>query len=124
MAKPGSVIGWLLAEDDRGRLLEQYKPKYEKTVAHHVTLKTEAERDPLPHEVRAQIVGRTDDESGVEAMIVAIDGSTDRPGGSTYHITWSLGDGRRARESNDVLKERGWEELDHPNPIKLEPGRF
>jgi len=124
MAKPGSVIGWLLAEDDRGRLLEQYKPKYEKTVAHHVTLKTEAERDPLPHEVLAQIVGRTDDESGVEAMIVAIDGSTDRPGGSTYHITWSLGDGRRARESNDVLKERGWEELDHPIPIKLEPGRF
>ena len=124
MAKPGSVIGWLLAEDDRGRLLEQYKPKYEKTVAHHVTLKTEAERDPLPHEVRAQIVGRTDDESGVEAMVVAIDGSTDRPDGSTYHITWSLGDGRRARESNDVLKERGWEELDHPNPIKLEPGRF
>ena len=124
MAKPGSVIGWLLAEDDRGRLLEQYKPKYEKTVAHHVTLKTEAERDPLPHEVRAQIVGRTDDESGVEAMIVAIDGSTDRPDGSTYHITWSLGDGRRARESNDVLNERGWEELDHPNPIKLEPGRF
>jgi len=124
MAKPGSVIGWLLAEDDRGRLLEQYKPKYEKTVAHHVTLKTEAERDPLPHEVRAQIVGRSDDESGVEAMVVAIDGSTDRPDGSTYHITWSLGDGRRARESNDVLKERGWEELDHPNPIKLEPGRF
>ena len=124
MAKPGSVIGWLLAEDDRERLLEQYKPKYEKTVAHHVTLKTEAERDPLPHEVRAQIVGRTDDESGVEAMIVAIDGSTDRPGGSTYHITWSLGDGRRARESNDVLNERGWEELDHPIPIKLEPGRF
>ncbi|MCH8615740.1 hypothetical protein LZ016_06455 [Sphingomonas sp. SM33] len=124
MAKPGSVIGWLLAEDDRGRLLEQYKPKYEKTVAHHVTLKTEAERDPLPHEVLAQVVGRTDDESGVEAMVVAIDGSTDRPDGSTYHITWSLGDGRRARESNDVLKERGWEELDHPIPIKLEPGRF
>jgi hypothetical protein len=124
MAKPGSVIGWLLAEDDRERLLEQYKPKYEKTVAHHVTLKTEAERDSLPHEVRAQIVGRTDDESGVEAMVVAIDGSTDRPDGSTYHITWSLGDGRRARESNDVLKERGWEELDHPIPVKLEPGRF
>jgi hypothetical protein len=124
MAKPGSVIGWLLAEDDRERLLEQYKPKYEKIVAHHVTLKTDAERDPLPHEVRAQIVGRTDDDSGVEAMVVAIDGSTDRPDGSTYHITWSLGDGRRARESNDVLKERGWEELDHTIPIKLEPGRF
>ena len=23
-----------------------------------------------------------------------------------------------------LLKERGWEELDHPIPITLEPGRF
>lgn len=124
MAKPGTVIGWLLAEDDRERLLEQFEPKYENTVAHHVTLRTDAASDPLPHEVRAQIVGSTDDEQGVQAMVVAIDGTTDRPDGSTYHITWSLGEGRRARESNDVLKERGWEELDHPIPIKLEPGRF
>ena len=100
MAKPGSVIGWLLADDDRQRLLEEYKPKYEKTVAHHVTLQTNAEREPEPREVKAAIVGRTDDESGVEAMVVTIDGSTDRPDGSTYHITWSLGPDRRARESN------------------------
>lgn len=124
MAKPGSVIGWLLADDDRERLLKEYPPRFEKTVAHHVTLKTEAEQDPLPPAVKAQIVGRTDDDGGVEAMVVAIDGSTDRPDGSTYHITWSLGEGRRARESNDVLKERGWQELDHPIPVKLEPGRF
>ena len=124
MAKPGSVIGWLLAEDDRERLLQEFPPKFQQTVAHHVTLKTEAEMDPLPPDVRAAIVGRTDDEQGVEAMVVAIDGSTDRADGSTYHITWSLSDGRRARESNDVLKERGWQELDHPIPIKLEPGRF
>jgi hypothetical protein len=124
MAKPGSVIGWLLAEDDRKKLLEQFPPKFEKTVAHHVTLRTEAEKEPLPPEVTAQVVGRTDDEKGVEAMVVAIDGTTDRPDGSIYHITWSLGDGRRARESNDVLKERGWDELDHPIPIRLQPGRF
>jgi hypothetical protein len=124
MAKPGSVIGWLLAQNDREQLLQQFRPKYEKTVAHHVTLKTDAENDPLPPEVRAVIVGRTDDERGVEAMVVSIDGSTDRPDGSTYHITWSLGADRRARESNDVLKERSWEELDHPIPVRLEPGRF
>jgi hypothetical protein len=124
MARPGSVIGWLLAEDDRAKLLEQFPPRFQKTVAHHVTLKTDAEQDPLPPAVKAQIIGRTDDEKGVEAMVMTIDGTTDRPDGSTYHITWSLADGRRARESNDVLKERGWEELDHPIPIKLEPGRF
>jgi hypothetical protein len=124
MAKPGSVIGWLLAENDREKLLQHFPPKFEKTVAHHVTLKTDAEKDPLPAEVKAQVVGRTDDESGVEAMVVAIDGTTDRPDGSTYHITWSLGDGRRARESNDVIRDRGWQKLDEPIPVKLQPGRF
>ena len=124
MAEPGSVVGWLLAKDDRERLLEHFPPKFEKIDAHHVTLTSEAMGDPIPGEVRAAIVGRTDDEKGVEAMVVSIDGSTDRPDGSTYHITWSLGYGRRARESNDVLRERGWQELDHPIPIKLEPGRF
>ena len=124
MAKPGSVIGWLLAEDDREKLLQQIPPKFEKTLAHHVTLKSEAERDPLPNDVKAEVVGRTDDESGVEAMIVAIDGTTGRPDGSTYHITWSLGDGRRARESNDVIRERGWQKLDQPIPVRLQPGRF
>ena len=124
MAKPGSVIGWLLDEGDRERLLQEFPPKFEKTVAHHVTLQTEAEREPLPPDVKAQVVGRADDESGVEAMVVAIDGSTDRHDGSTYHITWSLGEGRRARESNDVLRERGWQELDHPISVKLQPGRF
>jgi hypothetical protein len=124
MAKPGSVIGWLLSEEDRETLLTQFPPRYENIVAHHVTLQTDAEREPLPAAVTAQIVGRTDDEKGVEAMVVAIDGSTDRHDGSTYHITWSLGDGRRARESNDVLRERGWDEFDPPIPISLEPGRF
>ncbi|WP_426693195.1 hypothetical protein ACMC5O_000467 [Sphingomonas sediminicola] len=124
MAKPGSVIGWLLAEDDREKLLQQFPPKFEKTVAHHVTLKSEAERDRLPNDVEAEVVGRTDDESGVEAMVVAVDGTTDRPDGLTYHITWSLGGGRRARESNDVIRERGWHKLDQPIPVKLQPGRF
>ena len=124
MARPGSVIGWLLDEDDREKLLQQFPPRYQKAVAHHVTLKTDAENDPLPPPVKAEVVGRTDDGEGVEAMVVTIDGTTDRPDGSTFHITWSLGDGRRARESNDVLRERGWDELDQAIPVRLEPGRF
>ncbi len=125
MAKPGTVIGWLLAQEDRAKLLQRFPPKYDKTVAHHVTLSTGATGStPLPPEVKAQIVGHTDNDQGVEAMVVAIDASTDRPDGSTYHITWSLGPGRRARESNDVLEERGWQELDPPIPVTLEPGRF
>ena len=54
MAKPGSVIGWLLADDDRERLLKEFPPRFDKPIAHHVTLKTEAEKDPLPADVRSR----------------------------------------------------------------------
>jgi uncharacterized phage protein gp47/JayE len=124
MAKPGTVIGWTLDEGERSALLEQLPPRHANVVAHHVTLATDAADLDVPNEVRAAIVGRTDDEAGVEAMVVAIDGSTARPDGSTFHITWSLGQGRRARESNNVLKQRGWQELDHPIPITLTPARI
>ncbi len=114
----------MLDAKERGRLLQQFPPRYAKPVAHHVTLMTDAEKEPLPPDVRASIVGSTDDGEGVQAMVVTIDGETARPDGSTYHITWSLNDGRHARESNDVLKERGWEELDHPIPLTLKPARI
>ena len=124
MAKPGSVIGWTLDQQDRADLLKQYPPRFAKVVAHHVTLATDAEHRDLPPDVRAAIVGRTDDDQGVEAMVVTIDGDTVRPDGSTFHITWSLGEGRRARESNDVLKEHGWTKFDHPIPVNLTPARI
>ena len=124
MAKPGSVIGWTLDADERAALLDQFPPRYATVVAHHVTLATDAEDRALPHDVRASIVGRTDDDDGVEAMVVTIDGDTARPDGATFHISWSLGEGRRARDSNDVLKQRGWQELDHPVPISLTPARI
>ena len=124
MARPGSVIGWTLDQSDRAELLKQHPPRYAKVVAHHVTLATDAEDRDLPPPVRAAIVGRADDGQGVEALVVTIDGETKRTDGSTFHITWSLGNGRRARESNDVLKEGGWQKLDHPMPIAVSPARM
>jgi hypothetical protein len=59
-------------------------------------------------------------------LIISIDGSTDRPDGSTYHVTWSLdrSRGRKAVQSNDVIADRGWEPLPAPVPIHIEPARF
>ena len=125
MAKPGTVTGWKLSHDERERLLERFPPKYGAAIADHVTLRTGATPEtPLPRNAEARVVGRTDDGSSLEALVVELDGTTDRPDGSTYHITWSLGPGRKARESNDVLRDRGWEHLDAPIPIELEPARF
>ena len=128
MAKSGngqSVTGWKLDRDQRKELLQQFPARYANVVADHVTLKAKSSSSaPTPEPVVGEIVGRADDGKGVEAMVVSIHGSTDRPDGSTWHITWSLGDGRRAKESNDVIREHGWEPFDLPMPVQLAPARW
>jgi hypothetical protein len=125
MARPGTVTGWKLPPEERERLLQRFPPKYENVVADHVTLRTgTTSSTPLPRKPDARIVGRADDGKSLECLVVELDGTTGRPDGSTYHITWSLGPGRDARESNDVLRDKGWDTLDAPVPIQLEPARF
>lgn len=126
MAKPGSVIGWKLDLDQRDQLLRQFPANYADVIADHVTLKTDAAADPFPPCVESQLVGHADDGDSLECMVVTIDGTTDRPDGSIFHITWSLdkSKGRQARESNDLLKDRGWTRFEQPVPIRLQPARF
>ena len=120
-----SVIGWKLDREQRKELLQQFPPRYGEVVADHVTLQADAAEDAaLPDETLGEIVGRVDDGEGVEAMVVSIGGTSDRPDGSIYHITWSLADGREAKESNDVLAAREWETFDMPMPVKLQPAHF
>ena len=120
MAKPRTVTGWKLPQDDRSRLLECFPAKYRNVIADHVTLRTGATpQTPLPPKPQAQVVGRADDSESLECLVVELDGTTNRPDGSTYHITWSLGPGRKARESNDVLRDRGWQPIDEPIPISM-----
>ena len=125
MAKPGTVTGWKVRRDEREQLLELFPPVYSEVVADHVTLRVGADQGtPLPRNVDARIVGRADDGESLECLVVEIDGTTDRPDGSTYHITWSLGPGRKARESNDVLRDHGWTYLDTPVGVALDAARF
>ena len=120
-----SVIGWKLDRGERAELLRRFPPRYRNPVADHVTLQAKVASDaPLPRETDGEIVGRVDDGRGVEAMVVRIGGTTDRPDGSTYHITWSLEDGRRAKESNDVLAAQRWVMFELPMPVRLRPARF
>jgi hypothetical protein len=119
-----SIIGWKLDPDQRGELLQQFPPRYSNVIADHVTLCRTSADAPLPDRAEAEIVGRADDGAGVEAMVVRLNGTTDRPDGSTYHITWSLADGRAAKESNDVIAACGWTPLDLPMPVILTPARW
>ncbi|MDQ3472014.1 MAG: hypothetical protein M3428_06530 [Pseudomonadota bacterium] len=124
MPHPGSVTGWKLPRDERERLLERFPPHYENVVADHVTLVGANAETPLPRAVEAEVIGCADDGQSLECLVVRINGTTDRPDGSTYHITWSLGPTRKAKESNDLLRDQGWEHIDKPIAIELEPARF
>src|SRR5205085_2538122 len=103
------VAGWLLNEQDRATLLARIPARYERLVAHHVTLKPHADpEENAPPVQHAEVVGVADDGMGVQALVVRLDGTTARPDGGVFHITWSLEPGRRAVESNSVIAEHGW----------------
>lgn len=117
-------VGWSLDRAQREELLRRFPPRYAEAVADHVTLKFGDAAARLPTETAGEIVGVADDGAGVQAMVVRIGGTTDRPDGSTYHITWSLEPGRKAKESNDVIAARGWTAIEPAVPVKLEPRAY
>jgi hypothetical protein len=122
-ARP-SFVGWALDGAEREALLTRFPPRYPNVVADHVTLKFGDRAAAAPTETSGEIIGEADDGAGVQAMVVRIGGTTDRPDGSTYHITWSLAAGRRAKESNDVIARLGWRDLAAPVPVSLQPRAY
>jgi hypothetical protein len=120
-----SVTGWKLPREERDRLLQVVPPLFVNLVADHVTLRTGTGSDtPLPQETSGVVAGEIDDGEGVQALVVEIGGGTARGDGGTYHITWSLAAGRKAKESNDVIGRLGWRPLPAPVAIGLQPARW
>jgi lipoprotein-anchoring transpeptidase ErfK/SrfK len=115
------TVGWLLDRDQRSELLDRFSPAYPDTIADHVTLSSGSDAKTPPADTDGEIVGHIDDGAGVQALVVRINGTTDRPDGSTYHITWSIdrGKGRKPVQSNDVIKKLGWRALPEPISITL-----
>ncbi len=114
-------VGRLLHPEGRDRLLAAFPPAYPRVVARHVALEGGAPPDfPLPGETEGFVVGVADDGAGVQALVVEIAGSTRRPDGATYHITWSLGARRKAVESDAVIRERGWTAAPQRHRVRLE----
>lgn len=114
--------GWVLRADDRAALLARFPPAFPNVIADHITLCREGAPDAVALTARrASVVGHVVDPAGVEALVVKIDGTTDRPGGGTYHLTWSIDAdaGRRAFHSNAVIADQGWSAIDPPVDIAL-----
>lgn len=120
----GGYVGWTLPEDERARLLARFPAAYARIVAHHVTAAFGVPPNhPLPKETAGTVVGIADDGVGVQALVLSIGGTTDRPDGSTWHVTWSLGPDRKPVESNDVIRRQGWTDME-PIPVRLKPRFF
>lgn len=120
-------VGWALPEKARAKLLDMFEPAYPDVIAHHVTLKHGVpDTVELPTATEGVIVGLADDGEAVQALVVMIDVTTDRPGGGTYHITWSIDRSKGATpyDSNRVIKECGWEDAAPRVVIPLEPKFF
>lgn len=119
------VVGWSLSGVERGALLARFPPRYGRVVADHVTLRSGVADDLAPPPAaRGRVIGMADDGEGVQALVLEIDGASDRPGGGTYHITWSLGPGRQARESNAVIAAGDWRPVAGGPELALQPARF
>lgn len=117
-------VGWELSDRTRAQLLARFPASYERVIAHHVTQKFGVtDQEPLPTATQGVIVGIADDGAGVQALVLEIDGTSARPGGGDYHVTWSLAPGRKPVESNQVIREFGVQPLD-PIRIPLEPKFF
>lgn len=84
--------GYLLSAVDRAKLLKQFKPSYPDVYAHHITEKFGVKKNtPTPKQpTSVNIVGYINNGESVEGFLVEIDGSTARPSGGYYHITWSI----------------------------------
>jgi hypothetical protein len=112
---------YVLTNESRKELLQNFHPKFSKVVAHHITVKFDwHEEDGIPPLANVKVVGYANDPSGVEALVVSINGTIQRPHGGTYHITLSLAPGRKPVESNDIIS-RGWKPVIVPFKIIAYP---
>lgn len=125
----GKLIGnkmytaYVLTDESREKLMEKFPPKYEKVIAHHITVKFGVpEGTELPPEADIKVIGYADSGDGIEALVVAIDGNSLRGGGKYYHITWSLDpDKYKPVDSNELIGYNNYR-LMLPTVIEADPG--
>ena len=101
-------IALTIDERTRSELKRVFPPKYDDFIGHHVTLNSGVRKNTLlpDHQYVVEVVGYADDGKGIEALVVSVDGKTQRPDGNTFHITWSLdrSKGYKPVSSNDLLE--------------------
>lgn len=114
-------VAVLLDEASRTKLLEALPPQFPDVAAHHVTVaygipKPDDELLGTKHMIK--VIGHVQDDS-LETLVVELDGKLQRDDGKIYHITWSMDKtkGRKAMQSNDLIKSNGFTPVEQPITI-------
>lgn len=103
--------GYWITDESRSKLLEIFPPVFKNVIAHHITEEFgvhHGEAPPMPNSV--QVVGTAvSHKLRVQALIVRINGNSERGDGGPYHITWSIDRsyGAKPVHSNKAVREEG-----------------
>jgi hypothetical protein len=110
----GKYLAFVIDEKSRAMLLKMFPPKYERVICHHVTLQfnlskglTAEQEKMIGTDPGVMVRHVRDDGKGVQAIAVSVNGKTERPDGSYYHVTLSLANGRKPVESNNLKDDNG-----------------
>ena len=83
--------GYEIEAGSRQKLLDLFPPKYGNLLGHHISEKFGVNNGEVPEQPeKVLIVGYIDNGENVEGFLVEVNGTTSRPDGSKYHITWSI----------------------------------
>lgn len=83
--------GYEIEKGSRNKLMVLYPPKYPHVLGHHITEQFGVKDGEAPKQPKqVLIIGYIDNGEDVEGFLVEVDGTTDRPSGGKYHITWSI----------------------------------
>lgn len=115
-------LAYEISHQIREELAERFPPQFPDFIGHHITKVFGVMESAFPEEtVEVSIIGYVA-EAGLEALVVAINGSTKRPDGKPYHITWSLDRalGKAPKMSNDLIEREDWVVLQKPYTFTAE----
>lgn len=81
---------YTFTDETKKTLLAALPPKYSTIAADHITQNFGVQTGtPIPEAKSAKIIGVADDDRGIQALVVEINGERIRPDGKPFHITWS-----------------------------------
>ena len=112
-----------LTPESRARVLQVFPPHFAQELARHITIRfgvfEDANLPPAP--TSAQVIGYVTDGEGVEALIISVDGTENRPAfdPGVFHLTLSLAPGRQPKESNLVIQQYARTVVDPPLPLDV-----